>query len=122
MTTTDSNKQTVLRLWDAFRAGDTAAFDSLISEDYVQHNPNIGNGLAAVKAFFEPFGPLDIEVHRIAAEGDLVFIHSNFKTWNVAGVDIFRVGDDGKLVEHWDVQNPVPDKTVSGNDVFSRLS
>jgi predicted SnoaL-like aldol condensation-catalyzing enzyme len=122
MANVERNKRTVRRLFDAFRAGDVDAFDSLIVEDYIQHNPQAGNGLKAVKAFFAPVGPVDVEVHRIIAEGDFVVVHSNYKTWNTAGVDIFRFNSDGKIIEHWDVLQPVPEKTVSGNDMFSQLS
>ena len=122
MRSTEQNKQVVARLFDAFRAGDINAFDELIAQDYVQHNPQAGNGLDAVKEFFAPAGPVDVEVHRVLADGDLVAVHSNYKTWNMASVDIFRVGDDGKIVEHWDVLQQVPETTASGNDLFSQLT
>jgi predicted SnoaL-like aldol condensation-catalyzing enzyme len=122
MATSQQNKQTVARLFDAFRAGDIDAFDELIVDDYIQHNPQAGNGLQAVKAFFAPIGPVDVEVQRVIADGDLVAVHSNYKTWNTAGVDIFRFNDDGKIIEHWDVLQPVPETTASGNDMFSQLS
>lgn len=122
MATTDQNKQTVASVFDAFRAGDVDAFDDLIVEDYVQHNPQAGNGLQAVKAFFAPVGPVDVDVHRVIAEGDLVAVHSNYKTFNMAVVDIFRLNDDAKIIEHWDVLQPIPDTTASGNDMFSQLS
>jgi predicted SnoaL-like aldol condensation-catalyzing enzyme len=91
-------------------------------DDYIQHNPQAGNGLQAVKAFFAPIGPVDVEVQRVIADGDLVAVHSHYKTWNTAGVDIFRFNDDGKIIEHWDVLQPVPETTASGNDMFSQLS
>jgi predicted SnoaL-like aldol condensation-catalyzing enzyme len=122
MATSQQNKQTVARLFDAFRAGDIEAFDELIVDDYIQHNPQAGNGLQAVKAFFAPIGPVDVEVQRVIADGDLVAVHSNYRTWNTAGVDIFRFNDDGKIIEHWDVLQPVPETTASGNDMFSQLS
>jgi predicted SnoaL-like aldol condensation-catalyzing enzyme len=118
----ERNKDVVRRLFDAFRAGDTDAFDELIVDEYVQHNPQAGNGLQAVKDFFAPVGPVDVEVHRVIAEGDLVAVHSHYKTWNMAGVDIFRIDDDGKIIEHWDVLQQVPETTASGNDMFSQLS
>jgi predicted SnoaL-like aldol condensation-catalyzing enzyme len=119
---TERNKQTVARVFEAFRAGDTDAFDDLIVEDYIQHNPQAGNGLQAVKAFFAPLGSIDVEVHRMIAEGDLVAVHSHYKTWNMAGVDIFRLNDGGKIIEHWDVLQQVPETTASGNDMFSQVS
>lgn len=118
----ERNKEVVERLFDAFRAGDTDVFDELIVEEYVQHNPQAGNGLQAVKEFFAPVGPVDVEVHRVIAEGDLVAVHAHYKTWNMAGVDIFRLDDAGKIIEHWDVLQQVPEATASGNDMFSQLS
>jgi len=61
-------------------------------------------------------------VHRVIAEGDLVAVHSNNKTFNMAGFDIFRLNDDGKIIEHWDVVQPIPESTASGNDMFTQLS
>jgi predicted SnoaL-like aldol condensation-catalyzing enzyme len=122
MASIEQNKQTVARLFDAFRAGDVDAFDDLIVVDYVQHNPQAGNGLQAVKDFIAPIGPVDVDVHRVVAEGDLVAVHANNKTFNMAGVDIFRLNEDGKIIEHWDVAQPIPETTASGNDMFSQLS
>jgi len=122
MSSTDQNKASVARLFDAFRSGNTAAFDQLINERYVQHNPQAGNGRDAAKAFFESIGPVDVEVHRVIADGDLVAVHSNYRTFNMAGVDIFRFNDKGEIVEHWDVLQPIPETTESGNDMFGQLS
>jgi predicted SnoaL-like aldol condensation-catalyzing enzyme len=122
MASTEQNKQTVARIFDAFRAGDVDALDDLIVDDSVQHNPQADNGLQAVKDFFAPVGPVDVDVHRVIAEGDLVAVHSNYKTFNMAGVDIFRLNDDAKIIEHWDVLQPIPETTASGNDMFSQLS
>jgi predicted SnoaL-like aldol condensation-catalyzing enzyme len=118
----ERNKQTVARLFDAFRAGDGDAFDDLIVEDYFQHNPQAANGLQAVKEFFEPLGPVDVEVHRVIAEGEFVAAHSHYKTFNMAGVDIWRFKDDGMIIEHWDVLQQIPETTASGNDMFSQLT
>ena len=122
MADTERNKQAVARLFDAFRAGDVDAFDELIVEDYVQHNPQAANGLQAVKDFFAPVGPVDVEVHRVIAEDDLVAAHSHYRTFNMAGVDIWRFNDNGKIIEHWDVLQQIPETTASGNDMFSQLS
>jgi predicted SnoaL-like aldol condensation-catalyzing enzyme len=121
MASTEQNKQTVARLFDAFRAGDVDAFDDLIVVDYLQHNPQVRNGLQAVKDFIAPVGPVDVDVHRVVAEGDLVAAHAHYKTFNTVGVDIFRLNEDGKIIEHWDVVQPIPETTASGNDMFSQL-
>ena len=122
MASSDSNKETVARLYDAFWAGDTQALGELIVDDYKQHNPLVADGLQAVTAFFAQFGPVDVEVHRVIAEGDLVAVHAHYKTLNSAAVDIFRFNDDGKIIEHWDVLQEVPTATASGNDMFSQVT
>jgi predicted SnoaL-like aldol condensation-catalyzing enzyme len=51
-----------------------------------------------------------------------VAAHSHYETFNMAGVDIWRFDEDGKAIEHWDVLQPIPETTASGNDMFSQLS
>ncbi len=122
MTPTERNKHTVARLYEAFRRKDLDAFDDLVAEDYAQHNPQAGNGRAALKEFLAAVGPLDVQVHRMVAEGDLVAVHGHLRTWDMAAMDIFRFDDDGRIIEHWDVLQPVSATTVSGNDMFSQVS
>jgi hypothetical protein len=62
------------------------------------------------------------EEQGLIAERDLVAVHSHYKTWNMAGVDIFRFDETGKIIEHWDVLQQVPETTASGDDMFSQLS
>lgn len=122
MSDTERNKQTVVKLYDAFRKGDVDAFDDLMVDGYVQHNPHAGNGLQAVKGYFTQLGPVEMTVHRIIAEGDFVVAHSYAQTPNMAVVDIWRFNDDGKMIEHWDVLQQVPETTASGNDMFTQLT
>ena len=61
------------------------------------------------------------EVKRIAIDGDLAFIHVRYLNWlgkETAGVDIFRFNADGKIVEHWDVLQPVPETARNPNTMF----
>src|SRR5438874_12077154 len=99
MAETERNKQTVARLFDAFRDGDVEAFDELIVEEFVQHNPRVGNGLQALKDFSAPLGPVDVDVRRVIAEADLVAVHSNSMTWKQAGGPNFRLNVEG--TSHW---------------------
>jgi predicted SnoaL-like aldol condensation-catalyzing enzyme len=62
-----------------------------------------------------------VEVHCVIADGDLVAVHSNYKTWNMAGVDIFRLNEDGKIIEHWDVLQPVP-HDCERHDLFTQVT
>ena len=117
----EANKAIVRRVFDAFQAGDTRALDQLIVADYIQHNPEVPDGLQAVQSFFGGLGPVDVELVRLVAQGDLVFAHSHYRTFNAAVVDIFRILD-GRIVEHWDVIQATPETTASGNDMFKQLS
>jgi predicted SnoaL-like aldol condensation-catalyzing enzyme len=76
MADTERNKHAVARLFDAFRVGDTDAFDDLIVDDYVQHDAQAANGLPAAKDYFAPVGPVAVGVHRVIAEGDLAVLVS----------------------------------------------
>ncbi len=96
-----------------------------ISSNLVQHNPNLENGLDALKGFlpilFNDMMPQGSwEVKRIIAEENLVVVHSLAKPApqhnGMAVVDIFKVEND-MITEHWDVSAEIPEKTASGNTV-----
>lgn len=109
-------------MFDEFRAGNTEAFDDLLVAEYAQHNPQADTGRQVAKDFFASVSPIDVDVRRMVAEGDLIAVRSHYKNWNMAGVDIFRFDDEGKILEHWDVLRQVPDSTASGNDLCSQVS
>lgn len=102
------------------------AVDQYIGKTYIQHNPSVADG---GQAFIDSFAPFlkenpgsRAEIKRIAAEGDLVFMHvfsrASAQDRGEAVVDIFRFDHDGKIVEHWDVIQAVPEKTASGHSMF----
>ncbi len=125
MPNTERNKETVARVFDAFRAGDPDAFDELIVEDYVQHNPHVGDGKQAFIDYFErmaaEYPGKRVEFKRVLADGDFVVLHCH-QVWpgdqEYAGIDIFRLDDDGRLVEHWDVLQAVPETSANDNGMF----
>jgi len=122
MTPEQDNKATVGRLYEAFRGGDIAALAGLLASDFINHNPQTTNGLEASKALFAQVGAIDADLHRMVAEGDLVAVHAHYKTpAETAGMDFFKLRD-GKIVEHWDVIQDLPEHTASGQDMFSELS
>ena len=92
---------------------------------YRQHNPQAGDGpepfIAFVKGFTQAFPQLKVDFKRFIAEGDLVAVHSHQKTApedrGTAVVDIFRL-EDGKIVEHWDVLQIIPDHSANPNGMF----
>ncbi|HME37442.1 MAG TPA: nuclear transport factor 2 family protein [Steroidobacteraceae bacterium] len=101
------------------------AFESWVEPSYIQHNPLAATGRDAAIAFLEPFfqGHPDIvySIKRIIADGNLVAVHSHAKfaagDRGLAVIDILRV-ERCKIAEHWDVAQPVPEKSANSNGMF----
>ncbi|MEO5707634.1 MAG: nuclear transport factor 2 family protein [Alteraurantiacibacter sp.] len=101
------------------------AFETWVSPGYIQHNPMAPTGRDAAIAFLEPFfaaNPgIEYSIKRIVADGDLVAVHSHGRfsatDRGMAIVDIVRV-EDCKVVEHWDVIQPVPEGSMNENTMF----
>jgi predicted SnoaL-like aldol condensation-catalyzing enzyme len=96
-----------------------------VGSKYIQHNPQAPDGPDAfvqfVNGFAEQFPQLHVEIKRVIAEGDLVMTHSLLTTSpedrGTAAADIFRL-EDGKIIEHWDVLQPVPESAANDNTMF----
>jgi predicted SnoaL-like aldol condensation-catalyzing enzyme len=92
---------------------------------YIQHNPQAPDGFEAfiqlVTGFVEQFPQLSFDIERAVAEGDLVVTHSLLKTSpedrGTAAADFYRL-EDGKIVEHWDVLQPVPESAANDHPMF----
>ena len=101
------------------------AFETWVDPGYVQHNPMAATGRGAAISFLEPFFAQHPDIHysiaRIIADGNLVAVHSHGKfapdDRGVAVVDILRV-EGCKVMEHWDVVQPVPEKAANSNGMF----
>lgn len=71
--------------------------------------------------YLKQAGSIPCEVKRMAIDGDLAFVHVRYLNWagkENAAVDIFRFNEEGKIVEHWDVMQPVPSTASNNNTVF----
>jgi predicted SnoaL-like aldol condensation-catalyzing enzyme len=101
------------------------AFETWVEPGYIQHNPLAKTGRDAAIAFLEPFfqshPDASYSIKRIIADGNLVAVHSHAKFTaddrGLAVVDILRV-DHCKIAEHWDVAQPVPEKSANTNGMF----
>ncbi len=121
-----SNRQIVEEFVEIFyrQKNVRKAFMGYVVENYIQHNPNIPDGREAAIEFLEPkFSNPDasFDVKRILVDGDLamVHLHGRMSAESLGGAvaDIYRL-QNGKIVEHWDVLQAVPENCVNPHPMF----
>jgi predicted SnoaL-like aldol condensation-catalyzing enzyme len=121
-----ANKAAVLEFYDkALNQKDFAAAAKYLGPRYIQHNPNAADGIEGFKKFIEfrreKFPDAKSEVKRALVDGDFVILHVHSirapGERGVAIVDIFRL-ENGKVVEHWDVVQPIPETAANANTMF----
>jgi predicted SnoaL-like aldol condensation-catalyzing enzyme len=120
-------KQVATRFMDRFyiQKDVRGAFETWVDPGYIQHNPMAATGRDAAIAFLEPFfkqnPAIRYEIKRVIAEGDLVAVHAwgRFSETDrgIAVVDILRI-KGCRVMEHWDVVQPVPEKSANSNGMF----
>jgi predicted SnoaL-like aldol condensation-catalyzing enzyme len=126
MTDLEANKQTVVAYYQmAFQGDPEKAVSDYFGDRYTQHNPDAEDGPEAFIGFVHylrnAYPELQLEIKRVIAEGDLVATHSHLiLTPGEPGralADFFRL-ENGKVVEHWDVIQDVPEKSANSNGMF----
>jgi predicted SnoaL-like aldol condensation-catalyzing enzyme len=122
----EENRQTVLKFYDlAINQKNFAAAEEFMGRHYIQHNPMAKDGKEGLKVFIEYLHETQPDYHseivRSFADGDYVVLHvHNTPAPGARGkaiVDIFRL-EDGKVVEHWDVIQPIPESPANDNTMF----
>ncbi len=101
-----------------------SAFEAYVAPDYIQHNPGLGDGreaaIAALTPMFSDPGH-SFSIRHIVVDGDLAAIHIFVKpdpaARGAAVADFYRL-KDGKIVEHWDVIQPIPQKAANPHPMF----
>ena len=124
---TERNREIVTRFVNLFytQGHVREAFMTYVAPAYIQHNPVAQDGRDAAIAALEPYfasqpGAIR-EVQRIIVDGDLAAVHvrvrQNAQDRGFAVVDILRL-DNGMIVEHWDVIQPVPERSANPHPMF----
>ena len=122
----EANKKVVKEFYEAaINQKDFAAASKYLGAKYVQHNPRAADGAEGLKAYLafmkEKTPKSHSEIKQAFADGDYVFLHVHAVrepgTLGQAIIDIFRL-ENGKIVEHWDVIQDIPDKPANSNGMF----
>jgi predicted SnoaL-like aldol condensation-catalyzing enzyme len=123
----EANKKNVVEFYNAvLNEKDFEKASKYLGATYIQHNPTAPDGPEGLKGFVnflkEKFPQNKSEIKRVFAEGDYVIVHVHAVrepgTRGNAIIDIFRLDDKGKVVEHWDAVQPIPEKAMNSNTMF----
>lgn len=123
----EANKKNVVEFYNAvLNDKDFEKASKYVGATYIQHNPIGADGLDGIKGFInflkEKFPQNKSEIKRIFADGNYVIVHVHAVrepgTRGNAIFDLFRLDDNGKIVEHWDAVQPIPEKSLNNNTMF----
>jgi predicted SnoaL-like aldol condensation-catalyzing enzyme len=109
----------------AYKGNPAEAVKQFVGNEYIQHNPLVGDGPEPFIQYFEKmrdeYPEKSIEFVRIVAENDLVALHTH-QTWpgneEYVTMDFFRFDTNGKIVEHWDSMQEIPKTSANNNTMY----
>ena len=122
----EKNKKNAIAFYKtAYDGNPRKAVERYVGAEYIQHNPLVGNGKEPFIEYFErmkkEYPEKSIEFVRSVAEDNLVVLHTH-QTWSggdeYVTMDFFRFDESGKIVEHWDAMQKIPEETKNGNTMY----
>lgn len=122
----EANKQNAIEFYrTAYLGNPEKAVELYVGDEYIQHNPLVGDGKAPFIEYFNlmarEYPEKSIKFVRAVAQDDLVAVHTH-QTWpgneEYVTMDFFRFDDNGKIVEHWDSIQEVPGQSKNGNLMY----
>ena len=123
----EKNKKNAMAFYDLIFNKNKPAegVNTYVGKEYIQHHPSVGDGKEPFIEYFKKMAKeypgKKVHFKRVIAEGNYVVLHC-LQEWpgdnDYAGIDIFRFDEKGKIVEHWDVLQVVPDESAHNNTMF----
>ena len=122
----EQNKKNAIAFYKmAYEGNPQKAVDTYVGNEYIQHNPLVGDGIQPFIDYFDrmavEYPEKSIEFVREIAEGDLVALHTH-QIWpdNIEYVtmDFFRFDSNGKIIEHWDSMQEIPKTSAHNNTMY----
>ena len=123
----EKNKDNVVKFYNyALNDKNIEAAVPYLGKSYKQHNPTAKDGVEGFRNFIaylkKNYPDSHSEIKRVVVDGDYVVLHvavtGREPNLTRAIVDIFRLDTQHKIVEHWDVIQPVPEKSANNNGMF----
>lgn len=122
----EKNKESAIEFYKmAYLGKPREAVELYVGKDYIQHNPDVADGTEGFINYFErmqqEYPDKSIEFVRCIAQDDLVALHTH-QTWpgndQYVTMDFFRFDENGKICEHWDAIQQIPEKSANPNTMY----